>query len=94
MSRKRKEKYRSFWDEDQKFDFPRIIETKQLENKNDIIQRVADGKSDFENLEQSTIVKKTKNTFIRYSLIFESSFSQLRICFSPERFLTHSRIIL
>ena len=66
MSRKRKEKYRSFWDEDQKFDFPRIIETKQLENKNDIIQKVADGKSDFENLEQSTIVGKNKNTFIRY----------------------------
>ena len=76
---KRKEKYRSFWDEDQKFDFPRIIETKQLENKNDIIQRVADGKSDFENLEQSTIVGKTKNKFIRYLFKFEFSFSYLRI---------------
>ena len=72
MGRKRKDKYRSFWDEDQKFDFPRIIETKQLENKNDIIQKVTDGKSDFENLEQSTILGKTKNTFIRYK--FEFSF--------------------
>ena len=75
MGRKRKDKYRSFWDEDQKFDFPRIIETKQLENKNDIIQKVTDGKSDFENLEQSTIVGKTKNTFIRYFIIFEFSIS-------------------
>ena len=75
MSRNRKDKYRSFWDEDQKFDFPRIIETKQLENKNDIIQRVADGKSDFENLEQSNIVGKTRNKFIRYLFELEFSFS-------------------
>jgi len=45
------EKYRNFWDEDQKFDFPRIIKTKHQANKNDIIKRVADGKTDFENLE-------------------------------------------
>ena len=70
MSRNRKDKYRSFWDEDQKFDFPRIIETKQLENKNDIIQRVADGKLDFENPEQSSIEGKTKNSFLRYSNVF------------------------
>ena len=70
MSRKRKEKYRSFWDEDQKFDFPRIIQTKQLENKNDIIQRVADGKLDFENPEQSSIVEKKKNAFLRYLRFF------------------------
>ena len=70
MNFKRKEKYRSFWDEDQKFDFPRIIEAKQLENKNDIIQRVADGKLDFENPEQSSIEGKTKNSFLRYSNVF------------------------
>ena len=58
MNFKRKEKYRSFWDEDQKFDFPRIIEAKQLENKNDIIQRVADGKLDFENSVYSTASSK------------------------------------
>ena len=65
MNFKRKEKYRSFWDEDQKFDFPRIIETKQLENKNDIVQRVADGKLDFENLAHSSFNENAKNDFVR-----------------------------
>ena len=69
MSQKRKEKYRSFWDEDQKFDFPRIIETKQLENKNDIIERVADGKLHFENTGHSSITGDTKNAFLRYFYI-------------------------
>ena len=65
MGRKRKDKYRSFWDEDQKFDFPRIIETKQLENKNDIIQRVADGKLDFVGLRMMATfeMKPSRNEF-------------------------------
>ena len=52
------EKYRQFWDEDQNFDFPRIIGEREEKNKNDIIQRVADGKLDFENSVYSTASSK------------------------------------
>ena len=57
-SKKYFEKYRQFWDEDQNFDFPRIIGEREEKNKNDIIQRVADGKLDFENSVYSTASSK------------------------------------
>ena len=63
---KGKDRYRNFWNEDQKFDFPRIIETKQQENKNDIMKRITDGKNNFENLTNFSFGVQPKKSELRY----------------------------